>query len=736
VTQVRYDAGSSGELKPRVLASVRASESVLDESAARFLESPLHLHASELLRNVVHGGRIQRLDLEAPVDDPLLDLARAHSLGQCVACPLQFQGRTLGLALVAAAASSNLGEDGDGRLLWALASQAACALSNALLVDDEKRRTFERSLLLDAARTAASSLDLESGVQGFAALAARCMEAEQVALYLLESRVPRATLAAWWASDARSLGSPLGSSGLAAFELAHEDWIRQAVESGLPCLLRPDEGTRLGPAEAAMLRASPAISALMIWPVQDARACLGVLLVGLSEDSVTHALRFDLMDGLVRQLSVFVQNARLFDEVRLRAERMTAISEVTEAVNSSLDVHAIFGIAVRSLRFIVPADVTALAVFSRKRNQIEIPMMRFADDDRVLPKQIYPFEGSLPARAAASHEAVLCDDLKAAARTPLEAHLLGHGVRSLLVLPLRLEGKVRAALLVGYRRPGVVTPEQVEVLGEVSVHLATALRNAEMFDEIRRINDDLRRKDAVKSDFFSHVAHDLRTPLTIVKGYVYVLLRGGEYQLPADVIETLETIDHEADHLKELIENLISLAHLDATTDIQVPLRVRDVNLADVVGEVLTNFRGMAAKHRVRLQAEVPADLVWPVDRGMLVRVFYNLLGNALKFTRDGAVSVRLTRDAQGVLCAVADEGPGIAPEHVERIFERFYHVDEVGENKVHGTGLGLSIVHSIVRAHGGRVWVESTLGKGTTFWFTLPAPQGTDPGALPVVAP
>ena len=440
-------------------------------------------------------------------------------------------------------------------------------------------------------------------------------------------------------------------------------------------------------------------------------------------------MHLDTMDGVMRQMGVFLQNTCLFEEVRLRAEQMQAISDITEAINATHDLPSIFSIVARNTQRVVPSDWTGLALVEREKNLLRLLVKSVRGDLHKEEALSFPLDESMVHHDAADGRPLICDGLLGS-RSAFEKYLHDEGLRSLLIVPLVVDHKTVATLNLASRRLGAFTSNQVEILQHMADHLATAIKNANMFEEITRMNQELRRMDEVKSDFLSTVAHELRTPLTIIKGYLFILMR--PQGLSEFLVETLETIDSQTDHLKELIENLLSLSKLEASKGVLAP-NLQAVRMSEIVEEVVGNFKLSARKKGVELKTDVPSDIVPKADRVMLVRVLYNLVGNALKFTQHGRISIsaRLIEGGR-MICEVEDTGSGIAPEHLNRIFERFYHVDAKDQRAPTGTGLGLAIVESIVHAHGGRVWVNSEVGKGTRITFVLPL----QPTGMPTAAP
>ena len=240
--------------------------------------------------------------------------------------------------------------------------------------------------------------------------------------------------------------------------------------------------------------------------------------------------------------------------------------------------------------------------------------------------------------------------------------------------------------------------------------------------ERRRAEEVLRRSDRMKSEFISTAAHELRTPLTSILGYAELLLREKEFGgfAPAEQREFLSEIRSKAEHLNDIVSRLLDLSRFEE--DVPIQLEFSPCRLEEVLEEAVARYREHFPEHRFELTfAEAcPRDV--QIDRRRLVDVVENLLSNAAKYSRPGGcIRVRGSRKNGGYLVEVADEGIGMTPEEVERVFDKFFRAD-ASHTAVSGLGLGMSLARNIVEAHGGRIRVQSEPGRGTWVSFSLPA--------------
>lgn len=230
---------------------------------------------------------------------------------------------------------------------------------------------------------------------------------------------------------------------------------------------------------------------------------------------------------------------------------------------------------------------------------------------------------------------------------------------------------------------------------------------------------ELKHLERVRAEFVANVSHELKTPVTAVKGFAETLLSGALYNYRA-AEEFVNIIYEEAERLSRLIHDLLELSKIESKG---FRLRIEPVELDKEITRIVDKLKPQFIKKELTLTTDLPSEpVVVKADRDQIEQVLLNLLDNSLKYTPSGGeVEVSMRRESKEAVVAVRDTGIGIPQEDLPRIFERFYRVDKARSRKLGGTGLGLSIVKHIIEAHRGRVWVESELGKGSTFYFSLP---------------
>ncbi|HXV84512.1 MAG TPA: ATP-binding protein [Candidatus Binatia bacterium] len=291
---------------------------------------------------------------------------------------------------------------------------------------------------------------------------------------------------------------------------------------------------------------------------------------------------------------------------------------------------------------------------------------------------------------------------------------------------VEISGALRDIEVRGKKKDGVIIYLSLSVspIRDMDGRIVGFLRVAKDITEKRRYERRLRELDKMKSDFVSNVSHELRTPLTSIKGSVDNMLDGLTGALNEKQVRYCTRIKSNADRLSRLINDLLDLSRIEAG---HVELRPTNLSLAALAEEVAEHLKPLAAEKLIRIEIPPldPKVTVW-ADRDKVTQILLNLIGNAVKFTPEyGKVTVALAKNGDNyVQISVADTGPGIVPEEANKIFSKFYQIANIDKQKPQGSGLGLAICKGLVEMHGGKIWMESEVGRGSTFYFTLPAQQ------------
>ena len=291
---------------------------------------------------------------------------------------------------------------------------------------------------------------------------------------------------------------------------------------------------------------------------------------------------------------------------------------------------------------------------------------------------------------------------------------------------VRITGVIRNLEVRRIRKDGIIIEASLAVspIRDKDDNVIGFLHLARDVTEKKRYEQRLKELDKMKSAFVSNVSHELRTPLTAIKASADNMLDRLIGDLNAKQVGYLTRIKSNSDRLARLINDLLDLSTIEAG---KIDLRPVNIPLVTLVKDAAESLRPVAAEKLINLtvMSADPGVIAW-ADRDKVIQVLMNLIGNALKFTPTrGEVTVAVAKNsAAWMQISVTDTGPGIPAEEVNKVFGRFYQIGQAGTQKTQGTGLGLAISKALVEMHGGKIWVESEAGKGSTFSFTLPAEQ------------
>jgi signal transduction histidine kinase len=282
-----------------------------------------------------------------------------------------------------------------------------------------------------------------------------------------------------------------------------------------------------------------------------------------------------------------------------------------------------------------------------------------------------------------------------------------------LTVRTELIGVLNLSKLGGNSAP--FTAGSLELASVLAGQAAIAIKNARLFEETQRAYDELKNLDELKSEFINVASHELRTPLAILLGYAHLL----DEQATDTTKRYTQSIIHSALRLKNLVTDMVNLRYLEAG---EMELELQPVRVAALAESVVQDLGFLADEKKQSLTLSVPQDMpaIW-ADEDKLHLILSNLLSNAIKFTpQEGNTEVAADLSEDELTMSVRDTGVGIDAEEFKRLFDRFYQVGSSLRREQPGLGLGLSIVKELVELHHGRVWVESQIGEGSTFYFTI----------------
>lgn len=527
-------------------------------------------------------------------------------------------------------------------------------------------RTRDLSALLTIAETATQSLDTEKILNDTLDKSLEILGFDVGFIRVLDAEKRNMVVRA-----ARGLRSPQFLSGVAPIDSDRRNVSRTVFETKEP-YVSPD--IRKDPLYKNRTMEREGVISTAAAPVMSKKRVMGVVVVGSRRYHKFAKREINLLKAFGSQLGAALENAQLYDEViKSKAYIENLVENAGDAV--------------------VPTDM----------------------EDRILTWN----------RGA---EVIFGYSKEEAVGMNLAIILPPRHLRELEEIrnKVRLAGVIRNLEVRRKRKDGAIIDVALAVspITDQEGHVIGFLHLAKDITEKKRFEQRLKDLDQMKSDFVSNVSHELRTPLTAIKGSVDNMLDGITGALNEKQTRYLTRIKSNADRLTRLINNILDLSRIEAG---KIDLKPTYLSLAALAQEVAESIRPVAVEKLISLEV-ASRDLTataW-ADRDKITQVLMNLVGNAVKFTTPhGKVTVAVQRDGdQWAQISVTDTGPGIPSEEAKKIFDRFYQISRPGKQKTKGTGLGLSISKALVEMHGGKIWVESEVGRGSTFAFTLPAQQ------------
>jgi signal transduction histidine kinase len=601
-------------------------------------------------------------------------------------------------------------------LVKTFADQAAIAIENVRLFNETKEGLERQTAIAEILRVISSSpTDVQPTLDAIAERAARLCDAASASMFLTDGNMLR----------------HLASQGPDAEPVTHIEPFPISSESisGHALLERKTMHIQDLLAESSRYPMSREIAqqyghrTVVVVPLFREGRPFGTILLRRREVRPFSDREIALLQTFGDQAAIALENVRLFNETREALEQQRASGEVLAAISSSIaDTTPVFDrILDRCERLFVGRLVQINLVGDD--GQVHLAAYHGPFKGKIEP--IFPFpldQDSATGQAILNRAARHFPDVDGAADVPSRAKQGWKvmGVKSAIVAPMLWEGRGIGSILVGRDYVGPFSEKEVALLKTFADQAVIAIQNARLFREIQEKSQQLEVANKHKSEFLANMSHELRTPLNAIIGFSEVLLERLFGEVNEKQADYLKDIHSSGIHLLTLINDILDLSKVEAG---RMELEPSTFEISAAVSNAMTLVRERAQRHGIVLGQQVDArlgDIV--ADERKFKQILLNLLSNAVKFTPDGGrIDVLARREDSNAVIAVQDTGIGIAFEDQAAVFEEFRQVGRDYTKKHEGTGLGLALTKKFVELHGGKIWLQSEPGKGSTFTFTIP---------------
>ncbi len=397
-----------------------------------------------------------------------------------------------------------------------------------------------------------------------------------------------------------------------------------------------------------------------------------------------------LLTAFASQAAIAIENARLYtmtdQALAARVEELTTLQHIDQELNASLDLGRVLDLALSWALQATRADAGTLCILD---DEGKVSVVSRSDNSELAEP-----EPDMLQRVMGSREPILVGPAR-------------------MLVPIQCEDRTVGLLDLRRDNDASFHSDRVQFAGQLAGHAAMAIENARLYEQVQQANQ-------AKTEFVSLVAHELRTPMTSIRGYAEMLLKGMFGELTPQQRQFIQIIGSNVRRMQIQVSDLQDVSRIETGN---LKLEIRPTNLQDALAEALQSTQGQVEARSQELTVKVPEGLsLVQADPARLTQILINLLSNAYKYTPEGGSIEVSARQQDGyVSCAVSDTGIGMAPKDLAKLFTKFFRSEDPAVRDMPGTGLGLCITKSLVELQGGEMEVESRLGEGTTFTFTMP---------------
>ncbi len=645
---------------------------------------------------------------------------REAQFGAVLGVPLRWEGKIRGvLQLVRSPGMARFNEH-DIWLAEFLTMESAVALEKSRLLQEAQQRADQLATLSEVSIAISSTLDLEVALQRIMDRAVQILHAEAGSLLLvdlLRKELTFEVVLGPTGSDLRGMKTSIGK-GI----------VGTVAQTGKPIIVNDvatDPRWNIAFDEATDFQTKNILCVPMI---DHDRQVIGVIeLINKQDGTVFSQVDSNLLLSFAAQAAIAIENARVFTRtdkaLAERIQELQALQMFDQQLQNSLELNTVLDMTLTHAMDALGISMGIIGILKSKgepglylltQRGMPTEMGRYKIDP-------WPLTRGVLGRVARTGDLAWVNNM-AEAKDYVPKN---HRTRSFLVIPITREERVIGVIDLESTDPDYFTSDDVFFVQRLVNHAAIAIANAQLFEQVRQANN-------AKSEFMSIASHELKIPMTSIKGYAKLIQMGAAGGLSDKQMEFLNVISNNVDRMDRLVRDLLDVSRIEAGS---IRLEIENVQICKVIEEVIETVRTQIENKRLTLEVDVDRNL--PEirgDYGRIMQILTNLISNAYKYTPEGGQIRVMAKphqngDVRGIEVAVQDTGFGISEEDQAQLFANFFRSGDQNIRNEPGTGLGLAITKKMIESHGGELTFESELGRGSTFTFTLPLVNKIPPG-------
>jgi signal transduction histidine kinase/HAMP domain-containing protein len=640
-----------------------------------------------------------------PLPD-LIPLLREEGIKSLASTPIIFKDNVLGTINIHYKQDHTYSQE-EHDIFSSIGNELGVAIENARLFDELQRHDEMLEALYAIDRVISQTLDQATIFRDALTKAMEVTETEAGGIYLLEENGKTLSLKAH-----RGLSPELVDSF--SNILVGQGVSGMTVKSGEPIAL---DIARYPSPELLAPLVKDGIVSIASCPLMAKGKVIGAMSLGFKKNRTFSHDDLNLLASIGSQIGVAIQNATLFSELERHHRILEALYSIESVVSQSLDLKNIFNVALS--KALEVTDTEAGTLYSLENNLLHLEAIAGLSPEFKEKALIREIGEGIPGIAAKLKKPITVD-ISQFPSYPLLKYVEKEGLVSFIGTPLTAKGKVMGALSLGTKKKRIFTNDDLDLMLSIGNVIGIAVENAGLYknsmenlQKLQKAYEELQTLDTMKDEFISNVSHELKTPLISIKGYGELLHDEKIGTLSDEQKKSLQVIIRNADRLTRLINSILFLSQLQAG---KIEFRFEALDLDEILEMCASDLKNMMDKKELIFEKDIRAISRIKGDRDRLIEVISNILDNAIKFThRAGKIWVKAWDEDEFVHFTVSDNGIGIPMDIIPKLFSRFYQIDSSTARKYRGTGLGLYLTKNIVEAFGGRIWIESEVGKGTT---------------------